>query len=100
MAGGKSKKAGSRRMIECRKCKMWVDLQSCKDLTEMSQSWVFLERWSPPFARRGDKALPEIHLLDQGHLSPHGSMLVNHEARQHVREMYVDENEFDIDTDH
>ncbi|KAF2353786.1 Endonuclease/exonuclease/phosphatase [Trinorchestia longiramus] len=27
-------------------------------------------------------------------------MLVNHEARQHVREMYVDENEFDIDTDH
>ncbi|KAF2351611.1 hypothetical protein FHG87_017635 [Trinorchestia longiramus] len=27
-------------------------------------------------------------------------MLVNHEARQHVREIYVDENEFDIDTDH
>ncbi|KAF2348032.1 Endonuclease/exonuclease/phosphatase [Trinorchestia longiramus] len=27
-------------------------------------------------------------------------VLVNHEARQHVREMYVDENEFDIDTDH
>ncbi|KAF2343370.1 Endonuclease/exonuclease/phosphatase [Trinorchestia longiramus] len=27
-------------------------------------------------------------------------MLVNHEVRQHVREMYVDENEFDIDTDH
>ncbi|KAF2344631.1 Endonuclease/exonuclease/phosphatase [Trinorchestia longiramus] len=27
-------------------------------------------------------------------------MLVNHEARQHVREMCGDENEFDIDTDH
>ncbi|KAF2345824.1 Endonuclease/exonuclease/phosphatase [Trinorchestia longiramus] len=27
-------------------------------------------------------------------------VLVNYEARQHVREMYVDENEFDIDTDH
>ncbi|KAF2355665.1 Endonuclease/exonuclease/phosphatase [Trinorchestia longiramus] len=27
-------------------------------------------------------------------------VLVNHEARQHVREMYVVENEFDIDTDH
>ncbi|KAF2344204.1 Endonuclease/exonuclease/phosphatase [Trinorchestia longiramus] len=27
-------------------------------------------------------------------------VLVNHEARQHVREMYVAENEFDIDTDH
>ncbi|KAF2349135.1 hypothetical protein FHG87_020110 [Trinorchestia longiramus] len=27
-------------------------------------------------------------------------VLVNHKARQHVREMYVDENEFDIDTDH
>ncbi|KAF2344831.1 Endonuclease/exonuclease/phosphatase [Trinorchestia longiramus] len=27
-------------------------------------------------------------------------VLVNHEARQYVREMYVEENEFDIDTDH
>ncbi|KAF2364053.1 Endonuclease/exonuclease/phosphatase [Trinorchestia longiramus] len=27
-------------------------------------------------------------------------VLVNHEARQHVREMYLDINEFDIDTDH
>ncbi|KAF2345282.1 Endonuclease/exonuclease/phosphatase [Trinorchestia longiramus] len=27
-------------------------------------------------------------------------VLVNHEARYHVREMYMDENEFDIDTDH
>ncbi|KAF2354818.1 Endonuclease/exonuclease/phosphatase [Trinorchestia longiramus] len=27
-------------------------------------------------------------------------VLMNHEARQHVREMYVDENKFDIDTDH
>ncbi|KAF2357799.1 hypothetical protein FHG87_011445 [Trinorchestia longiramus] len=26
--------------------------------------------------------------------------LVNHEVKQHVREMYVDENKFDIDTDH
>ncbi|KAF2348161.1 Ribonuclease H domain, partial [Trinorchestia longiramus] len=34
-------------------------------------SWVFLGRWSPPFARRGDKALPEIQSLDQGHPSPH-----------------------------
>ncbi|KAF2347780.1 hypothetical protein FHG87_021464 [Trinorchestia longiramus] len=25
-------------MIECRTCKMWVDLESCKGLTEMSQS--------------------------------------------------------------
>ncbi|KAF2365667.1 hypothetical protein FHG87_003584 [Trinorchestia longiramus] len=38
MAGGKSKKAGSRSMVECRTCKMWVDLESCKGLTEMSQS--------------------------------------------------------------
>ncbi|KAF2348085.1 hypothetical protein FHG87_021159 [Trinorchestia longiramus] len=38
MAVGKSKKAGSRSMIECRTCKMWVDLESCKGLTEMSQS--------------------------------------------------------------
>ncbi|KAF2345303.1 hypothetical protein FHG87_023942 [Trinorchestia longiramus] len=38
MAGGKLKKAGSRSMIECRTCKMWVDLESCKGLTEMSQS--------------------------------------------------------------
>ncbi|KAF2357488.1 hypothetical protein FHG87_011750 [Trinorchestia longiramus] len=38
MAGGKSKKAGSRSMIECRTCKMWVDLKSCKGLTEMRQS--------------------------------------------------------------
>ncbi|KAF2356427.1 hypothetical protein FHG87_012814 [Trinorchestia longiramus] len=37
MAGGKSKKAGSRSMIECRTCKM-VDLEFCKGLTEMSQS--------------------------------------------------------------
>ncbi|KAF2345876.1 Endonuclease/exonuclease/phosphatase [Trinorchestia longiramus] len=27
-------------------------------------------------------------------------VLVNHEVRQHVREMYVDENNFDIDNDH
>ncbi|KAF2348162.1 Endonuclease/exonuclease/phosphatase [Trinorchestia longiramus] len=27
-------------------------------------------------------------------------VLVNHEVRQHVREMYVDESEFDIETDH
>ncbi|KAF2355000.1 hypothetical protein FHG87_014246 [Trinorchestia longiramus] len=32
------KKTGSRSMIECRTCKMWVDLESCKGLTEMSQS--------------------------------------------------------------
>ncbi|KAF2354164.1 hypothetical protein FHG87_015083 [Trinorchestia longiramus] len=38
MAGGKSKKAGSHGMIECMICKMWVDLESCKGLTEMSQS--------------------------------------------------------------
>ncbi|KAF2358611.1 hypothetical protein FHG87_010637 [Trinorchestia longiramus] len=38
MAVGKSKKAGSRSMIECRTCKMWVDLESCKGLTEMSHS--------------------------------------------------------------
>ncbi|KAF2361034.1 SGNH hydrolase-type esterase domain [Trinorchestia longiramus] len=38
MAVGKSKKTGSRSMIECRTCKMWVDLDSCKGLTEMSQS--------------------------------------------------------------
>ncbi|KAF2347939.1 hypothetical protein FHG87_021305 [Trinorchestia longiramus] len=38
MAVGKSKKTGSRSMIECRTCKMWVDLESCKGLTEMSQS--------------------------------------------------------------
>ncbi|KAF2346730.1 hypothetical protein FHG87_022515 [Trinorchestia longiramus] len=37
MAVGKSKKTGSRSMIECRTCKMWVDLESCKGLTEMSQ---------------------------------------------------------------
>ncbi|KAF2347322.1 hypothetical protein FHG87_021923 [Trinorchestia longiramus] len=38
MAVGKSKKTGSCSMIECRICKMWVDLESCKGLTEMSQS--------------------------------------------------------------
>ncbi|KAF2365354.1 hypothetical protein FHG87_003880 [Trinorchestia longiramus] len=38
MAVGKSKKTGSRSMVECRTCKMWVDLESCKGLTEMSQS--------------------------------------------------------------
>ncbi|KAF2362709.1 hypothetical protein FHG87_006530 [Trinorchestia longiramus] len=38
MAVGKSKKTGSRSMIECKTCKMWVDLESCKGLTEMSQS--------------------------------------------------------------
>ncbi|KAF2359329.1 hypothetical protein FHG87_009915 [Trinorchestia longiramus] len=38
MAGGKSKKAGSHGMSECRTCKMWVNLESCKGLTEMSQS--------------------------------------------------------------
>ncbi|KAF2348593.1 hypothetical protein FHG87_020650 [Trinorchestia longiramus] len=38
MAGGKSRKAGSHSMIECRMCKIWVDLESCKGLTEMSQS--------------------------------------------------------------
>ncbi|KAF2343546.1 hypothetical protein FHG87_025698 [Trinorchestia longiramus] len=38
MAGGKSKKAGSRSMIECRTCKMWLDLESYKGLTEISQS--------------------------------------------------------------
>ncbi|KAF2363653.1 hypothetical protein FHG87_005605 [Trinorchestia longiramus] len=37
MAVGKSKKTGSRSMIECRTCKMWVDLESSKGLTEMSQ---------------------------------------------------------------
>ncbi|KAF2354006.1 hypothetical protein FHG87_015241 [Trinorchestia longiramus] len=37
MVVGKSKKTGSRSMIECRTCKMWVDLESCKGLTEMSQ---------------------------------------------------------------
>ncbi|KAF2345048.1 hypothetical protein FHG87_024196 [Trinorchestia longiramus] len=37
MAVGKSKKTESRSMIECRTCKMWVDLESCKGLTEMSQ---------------------------------------------------------------
>ncbi|KAF2344657.1 Endonuclease/exonuclease/phosphatase [Trinorchestia longiramus] len=26
-------------------------------------------------------------------------MLMNHEAKRHEREMYVDENEFDVDTD-
>ncbi|KAF2350081.1 hypothetical protein FHG87_019165 [Trinorchestia longiramus] len=38
MAGGKSKKAGPRDMIECTTWKMWADLESCKGLTEMSQS--------------------------------------------------------------
>ncbi|KAF2350568.1 hypothetical protein FHG87_018674 [Trinorchestia longiramus] len=38
MAGGKSKKAGSRSMIVCRTSKMWVDLESCKGLTEMNES--------------------------------------------------------------
>ncbi|KAF2357031.1 hypothetical protein FHG87_012216 [Trinorchestia longiramus] len=38
MAGGKSKKAGSCNMIECMTCKMWMDLESCKGLTEMSES--------------------------------------------------------------
>ncbi|KAF2343544.1 hypothetical protein FHG87_025700 [Trinorchestia longiramus] len=38
MAVGKSKKTGSCSIIECRTCKMWVDLESCKGLTEMSQS--------------------------------------------------------------
>ncbi|KAF2348459.1 SGNH hydrolase-type esterase domain [Trinorchestia longiramus] len=38
MAGGKFKKAGPRDMIECMTCKKWVDLESCKGLTEMSQS--------------------------------------------------------------
>ncbi|KAF2350625.1 hypothetical protein FHG87_018620 [Trinorchestia longiramus] len=38
MAGGKFKKAGSRSMIECRTCKLWVDLESCKGMTETSQS--------------------------------------------------------------
>ncbi|KAF2345037.1 hypothetical protein FHG87_024208 [Trinorchestia longiramus] len=38
MAGGKSKKAGSRSMIECKTCKMWLDLESYKGLTEISQS--------------------------------------------------------------
>ncbi|KAF2358858.1 Gamma interferon inducible lysosomal thiol reductase GILT [Trinorchestia longiramus] len=38
MAGGKSKKAGPRDMIEYMTCRMWVDLESCKGLTEMSQS--------------------------------------------------------------
>ncbi|KAF2365266.1 hypothetical protein FHG87_003965 [Trinorchestia longiramus] len=33
-----SKKAGFRSIIECRTCKMWVDLEFCKGLTEMSQS--------------------------------------------------------------
>ncbi|KAF2350073.1 Reverse transcriptase domain [Trinorchestia longiramus] len=28
-----------------------------------------------------------------------GYVLVNHEARQHIREMYVNENEFDVDTE-
>ncbi|KAF2350080.1 hypothetical protein FHG87_019164 [Trinorchestia longiramus] len=28
------------------------------------------------------------------------NVLVSHEARRYVRKMYVDENEFDIDTDH
>ncbi|KAF2350987.1 hypothetical protein FHG87_018256 [Trinorchestia longiramus] len=79
MAGGKSKKAGSLSMIECMTCKIWVDLDSCKGLTEMSESernklvlncWM-KKRWSPPFTRRGDRALQEIHLLDQGHTSPH-----------------------------
>ncbi|KAF2346818.1 hypothetical protein FHG87_022428 [Trinorchestia longiramus] len=38
MSVGKSKKTGSHSMIERRTCKMWVDLESCKGLTEMSQS--------------------------------------------------------------
>ncbi|KAF2357800.1 hypothetical protein FHG87_011446 [Trinorchestia longiramus] len=38
MAGGKSKKTALRGVIECMTCKMWVDLESCKSLTEMSES--------------------------------------------------------------
>ncbi|KAF2356547.1 hypothetical protein FHG87_012695 [Trinorchestia longiramus] len=38
MAGGKSKKAGPHNIIECITCRMWVDLESCKGLTEMSES--------------------------------------------------------------
>ncbi|KAF2349924.1 hypothetical protein FHG87_019320 [Trinorchestia longiramus] len=38
MAGGKSKNPGSHSMSECRTCKIWVDLESCKGLIEMSQS--------------------------------------------------------------
>ncbi|KAF2357111.1 hypothetical protein FHG87_012128 [Trinorchestia longiramus] len=38
MAGSKSKMAGSHSMIECMTCRMWVDLESCKGLTEMSES--------------------------------------------------------------
>ncbi|KAF2366755.1 hypothetical protein FHG87_002486 [Trinorchestia longiramus] len=36
--GGKSKEAGSRSMIEYMTCRMWVDLESCNGLTEMSES--------------------------------------------------------------
>ncbi|KAF2352458.1 hypothetical protein FHG87_016785 [Trinorchestia longiramus] len=38
MSGGKFKKARPRYMIEWMTCKKWVDLESCKGLTEMSQS--------------------------------------------------------------
>ncbi|KAF2364674.1 Reverse transcriptase domain [Trinorchestia longiramus] len=37
MTGGKTKKAATRDMIECMTCKTWVDLETCKGLTEMSQ---------------------------------------------------------------
>ncbi|KAF2345330.1 hypothetical protein FHG87_023914, partial [Trinorchestia longiramus] len=39
MADGKSKKVGSRSMIECRTCKMGVDLEPCKGLTDESNNF-------------------------------------------------------------
>ncbi|KAF2355313.1 hypothetical protein FHG87_013932 [Trinorchestia longiramus] len=38
IAGGKTNNAGPCDMIECMTCKMWVDLEACMGLTEMSQS--------------------------------------------------------------
>ncbi|KAF2359140.1 hypothetical protein FHG87_010107 [Trinorchestia longiramus] len=38
LAGGKSKKVVPHNTIECTACKMWVDMESCKGLTEMSES--------------------------------------------------------------
>ncbi|KAF2360219.1 hypothetical protein FHG87_009021 [Trinorchestia longiramus] len=51
-----------------------------RTLTPYSKEETFLKpqinttkkKKNPPFARKGDKALTEIHLLDQGHPSPHG----------------------------
>ncbi|KAF2345672.1 hypothetical protein FHG87_023572 [Trinorchestia longiramus] len=107
-------------MIQCMTCILWVDMELCKGLSEVNDSnlrkFVF-DCWKrmadgklgrlvseSAFERKDPGSNPVADMVDTARNTAWDLaidyVLVKDKAKRHVDEMYVDENEFDIDTNH